>query len=127
MAQSILEHQNYRIYLKCVLVERADANPAYSLRALARNLTLAPSYLSAILSGKKNLSAERALETAAGLQLNETEREYFCLLVQIESTTDPALKDSLLKRVRQLNPNVGVYDLSLDHFKIISDWPHFAI
>lgn len=124
---TVLDHQSYRTYLKSVLAETERTNPAFSLRAFALKLDLAPSYLSAILKGKKNLSHERAMNLASRLKLKAKEQEYFCLLVQIESTADPALKESYLKRAQSLNPRTEIQNLSLDHFKVISDWYHFAI
>ncbi len=124
---SILEQSNYRTFLKTFLAEKASTNPSYSLRAMALKLKIVPSHLSAVLKGKKNLSAETALQIAARLGLQGKDAEYFCLLVQIEGTKSPSLKQALLQRAQSLSPNHSIHDLSVDHFRIISDWHHFAI
>lgn len=126
-SMTIMEHNNYRTFLKQILVDKTTANPRFSLRALSSKLEIAPSYFSEILKGKKNLSPEKALLIANRLGLKASEKKYFCALVQIESTEDPELKESFVKQAHQLNPKGSVQDLSLDHFRIISDWHHFAM
>lgn len=124
---SILEYQNYRSYLRSVLAERAVKNPSYSLRAMAKSLELAPSYFSTILKGGKNLSFETAASVADRLNLKGKEFDYFCLLVQSEATKNPEMRESLLEKIQVLNPSLRPQDLTVDHFRIISDWHHFAI
>jgi uncharacterized protein (TIGR02147 family) len=124
---SVLQFNNYRLYLRSVLAERASANSKYSLRAFAQNLGLAPSYLSAVLNGKKSLSPETAYIVTEKLHLEDQEAAYFRILAQIEGTKSPSLKESLLQRAQTLSPTVAVNDLSVDQFKIISDWYHYAI
>lgn len=124
---SVLQFENYRLYLRSVLADRASINPRYSLRAFAQNLGLAPSYLSAVMNGKKSLSPETAYAVTEKLKLGEQEATYFRILAQMEGTKDPALKESLLQRAQVLSPRVVVHDLSVDQFKMISDWHHYAI
>lgn len=51
---------DYRAFLNQKLKRRIEKNPAYSLRAMAKHLGLAPSMLSDVLSGKRNLSLDHA-------------------------------------------------------------------
>jgi uncharacterized protein (TIGR02147 family) len=124
---SVYAHQNYRTYLREVMAEKTRKNPAYSLRAMAKNLEIAPSFLSGVLKGRKNLSQKTSLEVARKLRLDEEEGEYFCLLAQKDAARDPDLKESLVARLQRRNPAHEVNDLSVDHFRSISDWQHFAI
>jgi uncharacterized protein (TIGR02147 family) len=124
---SVLLFDNYRSYLRSVLAERAATNSRYSLRALAQSLDLAPSYLSAVLNGKKSFSPETAHAVTEKLQLKEQEAAYFRILAQIEGTKNPALKETLLQRAQAFRPQMVVNDLSVDQFKLIADWYHFAI
>lgn len=123
----LLQEQNYRSYLKSTLVEKIERNLGYSLRALARDLGISPSSLSEVMKGKKNFSAATALSIAQKLGLNSLEQEYFLLLVQIESAKSIAVKENLQARAHSLNPSMTVRDLSVDMFKVIADWYHFAI
>jgi uncharacterized protein (TIGR02147 family) len=123
----ILEHSNYRTFLKSVIVEKQRANPAFSMRAFAKHIGLGQSAVSQVLAGKKNLSFESASRIAQKLKLEEKEAEYFRLLVQIETTKDPEIKKSLLFRAQSLNSDHKVRDLSVDLFSTIADWYHAVI
>lgn len=122
---SILEHQNYRAFIREVMSEKAQRNPRFSLRAMAKTMGVAPSFLSTVLKGEKNLSFEMANQFAVRMNLNESERDYFCLLVQKESAKDPLIKEALAEKVRRANPRHN--DLSVEHFKVISNPLHFAL
>lgn len=123
----IFSYINYRTYLKDVLVQRQARNAAYSLRAMSQQLKISPASLSGVLQAKKNFSPETANKVAEALNLDANERDYFLLLVQYDGAKTPELKNSLWQKVSALNPQSEVFDLSLDHFKIISEWYHFAI
>lgn len=122
---SILEHENYRTYLKTVMAEKTKRNPRFSLRAMAKIVGVTPSYLSTVLKGSKNLSYEMATQFARKLSLEGDEADYFCLLVQKESVRDPELKAALADRVRRTNPAYS--DLSVEHFRTIADPIHFTL
>lgn len=123
----IFEYSNYRDYLRSNLVERISKNSSYSLRAMAQHLGLSPSSLSEVIKGKRNLSLAKAAALANKLGLKGKEAEYFCLLVQIEHTADPIIKESVQNRIQILNPQRKSHNLSLDLFKLIADWYHTAI
>jgi len=123
----VLQHSNYRAFLRATLADRQKKNGAYSMRAYAKHLGVTQSAVSQILSGKKNLSAETALKMAGRLELAELEAEYFCLLTQLETAKTPALKETVIKRLNSLNPQKPIHELSLEFFRVISDWYHLAI
>ncbi|MCM2278580.1 MAG: TIGR02147 family protein [Oligoflexia bacterium] len=123
----VLEHADYRAFLKGVVAQRKRNNPAYSLRAFARQIGIGQSALSQILAGRKNLSLERATQIATKLGLAAVETEYFLVLIQLETAKNVDLKKSLLARARSLNPRHETRDLSVDLFSVIADWYHFAI
>jgi len=123
----VFNHKNYRSFLKAVIQVRRERNSSYSLRALARDLGFAVSTTSEILSGRKNMSLARACQVSERLKLNTKEQEYFCLLVQMEQTKDPQLKNTFIQKINGLTPGNKVSDLQVDCFKLISDWYHFAI
>lgn len=123
----VFEHNNYRAFLKAVLAERISTNPAYSLRAFARDIEVHPAQLSAIFGAKKGLSQESALRVARRLSLGANEADYFCLLVQYESAPSEEVKDAVMTKLRGLNRNIEMRELSVDLFKIIADWYHFPI
>ncbi|MGE0615628.1 MAG: TIGR02147 family protein, partial [Bacteriovoracia bacterium] len=123
----VLNHSNYRDYLKTVLAERIMENPAYSLRAFARWLGVAPSLLSDVANGNKNFSQSTAARVARKLGLNPSETEYFCLLVQQEKAKNPEARAVVASRLSTLNPHRETQDLSVDTFRAIADWYHIPI
>lgn len=123
----VSQHTHYRSYLRSVLADRKQKNPAYSMRAFAKQLGITQSAVSQILAGKKNLSSATAHEIAARLGLPETDAEIFTLLVQMNAAKSPTLKESVLRKLNQLKPGAPVQELSLDFFRVISDWYHLAL
>jgi uncharacterized protein (TIGR02147 family) len=123
----VLEHTDYRAFLKNVLIERQRKNPSYSMRAFAQFLGITQAAVSQVLSGKKNLSSETALQVASKLRLGAAETEYFCLLVQLSAAKRPLAKESILNKLNSLNPQRPVRELSVDYFRSISDWYHLVI
>jgi uncharacterized protein (TIGR02147 family) len=124
----LFESQDYRGYIKALLADRMARNPRYSMRAMAKQLGLSSTNLCEVLKGKRRFSAESAAKIGQRLELEESEQEYFNLLVQLDGSRNPALRESLLKRLSTLNPRAfKPFDLSLDVFRVIADWYHFAI
>ena len=118
---------NYRGYLKSALAKQTEKNPAYSMGALARATGLSRSFLSEVLRGKKNLSPEAGARITQKLGLSPSEAEFFSLLIQLETARDPSFRESLLEKIRALQPASQIHDLSLDAFRVIADWYHMAI
>lgn len=123
----IYEYGDYRQYLKSVLVERMGSNGSYSLRALARDIEVNPSHLSSIHRGEKNLSLDAAARVAGRLGLDHRETEYFCCLVEYAQTKNLDRKDALLEKLNRLSLKRKVTNVSVDRFKLISDWYHLPI
>jgi uncharacterized protein (TIGR02147 family) len=124
----VFEHATYRSCLKALLAERIARNRSYSLRAMAQSLDVSHSLLSEVISGKANLSQENARRITRRIGLDSRSADYFCLLVQLETSKDPEVRETLLERIRELNPRVkDIHDLSVDAFRQIADWYHAAI
>jgi uncharacterized protein (TIGR02147 family) len=124
----IYQYVSYRSYLKEVLAERVKRNSKYSLRAMAKHLGVSSSALSEIMNGLANFSLNSARKIATKLDLSNGEVEYFCSLVQLESSRDPEVRESLLEKIKSLNPNKPkAHDLSVDLFKQRSEWYYSAI
>jgi len=76
--------QDYRCYLKAILRQRSHRNPRYSLRAFARDLSIAPSLLSLLINRKASLTLSKAMAIAECLDISADERNYFIALVERE-------------------------------------------
>ena len=129
----IYEYDDSIHFLKSALKQRAEKNSGYSMRAFAKKLGLSAGGLSLILNRKKKLSVDRAYEVAQALELDAEASEYFTTLVQLEGAKSDALRIQFLDKVRALNPNINASKdlkqsiLSLEHFKLISDWYGLAV
>ena len=104
---------------------RCKRNPAYSLRAYARDLNLSPTSLSLILKGKQGLSSFKAKNISDKIGFSEPESQLFCTSVQSCHARSPRARESADVQLRK--ETFSSTELSLEYFKIISDWYHFAI
>lgn len=81
----IFQYDDYRIFLRTVLIHKKQRNSSYSLRAFANSLNLPVSTLSNVLNGKRHLTLESADKSLVGLKLCRQEARYYKLLVQREN------------------------------------------
>lgn len=123
----IYRHDNYRSYLRAYLEEKIQKNPQYSLRAFARQLDLAPGFVSDVLRGNKNISLQNAGKVVSRLKLNSKESSFFQLLLQLELAKDNETKIRLSQELESLHPQRVSKDINLDVFRTLSDWHHTAI
>jgi uncharacterized protein (TIGR02147 family) len=122
------EHEvSYRTALEHEFEARKQRNPGYSLRAYARDLDMPPTKLSEVLRGKCGLSARSATAIAKKIKLSREETEWFVLSVEAHHSRSPKVKRESLVRLQNLENKCGFDEISLEQFKIISDWYHFAI
>ncbi len=124
---SPIAHQDYREYLKQEWLSRHARNSHYSLRAFARDLSIGPGRLSNVLNGKKGLSTKGAEEVAAKLGLKDFEIEYFVCLVQKKHARAEKSRTEAEQQLTKLMLQNSKQKISVDHFKLISDWYHLAI
>ena len=94
--------------LRQALLERAEKNPAFSMRAFARATGISHTVLSLVLSGKRSLSKKAAAKLADYLEL------------------DPEDRLRVMNTYSKAKP-VEFSSLSLDAFSVIADWYHYAI
>lgn len=120
-------YKSYREYLRGVLETKKKLNPAYSLRAFARDIHLSPPQLSEVISGKKGLSMAAAERAARSLRLDEMQIRYFCDLVQAADARSPTAKRLAVVRVREQGLHKDFQPLSQDAFHSIAEWHHYAI
>jgi uncharacterized protein (TIGR02147 family) len=116
--------ETYRRFLTEEFEIRCKRNSSYSLRAFARDLELSHSSLSRVMNSTQGLSATKAKQLTVLLKLNADESAYFVSLVETECARSPAAREVAKQKLKEITP---VSALSLEHFKTISDWHHFAI
>lgn len=108
-------------YLRAALMERIGRNPAYSLRAMARDLGLSHTYLSLVLNGRKAISARQAEWLGESLRLDPATTSAF-----VQSALAAQKRRPVRSGPRQPKP-AEFLKLDLDKMRILRDWYHFAI
>lgn len=120
----------YRTILQTELARRCEKNARYSLRAFAKGLGFNSAVISQILSGKRIPSAKTATKLAQGLNLSpEQEHDFFSSLADVQRTRGLQRMSPVFKKLNEseLSRQGPPADLSIDTFRIISDWYHYAI
>lgn len=117
---------SYQELLREQYIQKRKKNPQFSLRAFAKQLGLTPGGMSRLMNGKMELSVNRAMEISEKLGLTEEETDTFINLVQLSKAKTNSSKEQILKKIEKLQ-GVPIHDLSVDHFKLISEWYPMAI
>ncbi len=116
MAKDVSKPADFRALLQEELLDRCKKNPRYSLRSFAHSLKVGSSDLSKIIHGKRGLSDEMIVRLATRLDLDPKAIEEFRV----------AARDQGKKR-QGAKAASGYANLSLDAFRVISDWYPLAI
>ncbi|MFN7727970.1 MAG: TIGR02147 family protein [Bdellovibrio sp.] len=106
-----METKNLRETLNAELKRRQDKNPAYSLRAFAKNLGLSPAQVSQVISGKRVVTMKTYRRIAEILHFSPLESMQFLEEISKGETALDQRKTMM----------------SEDEFRLIADWWHFAI
>lgn len=108
--------ENAVSYIKAELTSRQDRNPAYSLRAFARDLSVSHAYVSQVMNGKKRISAHQArwLGETLGMRPAVVEKMVDAAL----ATEKPKLPPKETKRFIKA---------SVDKLRATGEWYHLAI
>ena len=118
---------HYRQFLEREFQTRLRKNQSYSLRAFARDIEIQPSKLSEVLRGLRGLSKKTAQNVAKNIKLSNQETDIFLNLVDLHQTKNRLAQKQAQENLQKLVMVDGYSELSLERFKIISDWHHFAI
>lgn len=121
--ERIQEHYIHQISSE--LARRSDINPRYSLRAFAKACDISPGVLSQFLSGKRVPSYNIAQKILVQLNLTPEEQEVFLSSLALKH------QNRGLKRIGSAFKNKKIVPspnkLSLELFKVIGDWYHYAL
>jgi uncharacterized protein (TIGR02147 family) len=115
----------YKSILEEELAKRAEKNPRYSLRAMARALRLEAGALSQILTGKRIPSYKMAQKILAALDLTPDQQNLFLgSLAKSHQSRGLERMNPLFKKTKHA---AVPKDLSIDLFRIVGDWYHYAV
>lgn len=126
MQETTFFPDNYRRYFTETFESRSMRNPSYSLRAFARDLDIGTSTLTEVLQGKYGLSKGRIEKVAKALQLSSDQTEHFSDLIARDHGRSEKDREEAALRI-QLRLRHSIQTITLDGFKVISDWYHLAL
>ncbi|RZA08364.1 MAG: TIGR02147 family protein [Proteobacteria bacterium] len=121
------ETNHYRFFLEREFRSRVRRNPGYSMRSFARDLNLPPSKLSEVLRGLKEFSPGRASQVAERLKLSEAETTLFLALAGVHQKKSREARTQAEATLASLKARSEFDEISLERFRILADWHHFAI
>ena len=123
---SVLDFEDYRMYLRTTLEEISRTNPSFSLRGFSRLTGISASHLSRTLAGQKKLSLATAQQISSALGHNPRESSHFANLIELEKANSEEKRARVLSRLAGKKAS-RTRIVSIETFKVISDWYHFAI
>ena len=113
------EKDRYRSLLQAELEQRRERNPHYSLRAMARDLDLAPARLSDVLRGRYGLSRKAAQAIGKKLDWSPGEQAHFCDLVDAAHSRAKKDREKAKEKIAEFRREGRM--VSLDEFQVIAD------
>jgi len=117
----------YRDYIKREFEERVNANPMYSMRSFARDLSMSPSTLSEVLNEKKGISLKKADLIAQKLKMPDWQAGLFCDLVAVEHGKSAVQREAAKLRISEKAKDNAVKLLSEKAMKSLCSWVELAV
>lgn len=113
-------------------LKRKEKNPSYSMRAFARDIGISPPQLSRIMSRQRELTYRQMSLISDALGLSERESNFWVTQVILKAQKNAKIPVALRKRaqisgLKGKKPLLKISPLSVEKFKVISQWYHFAI
>jgi len=117
--------EDHREYLKRELQLRMKRRPLYSQRAFCRDLDISPSTLTDYFKDRLALSKGRITLLSKKIGLNEEQKNHWLDLINFRFGTSSEEKNINLAKIKS-RIKYEKNAISLDEFKVISEWYHFA-
>ena len=125
---SILQHTDYRGYLRSFFAARKRTNPRFSFRGFSLLVGFkSPNYLQMILDGQRNLSLETAAEMAPRLKLSPGERDYFLALVKHANAHNENEREEAERARLVALKKIVSRDIPAAKKEIFSRWHHLLV
>ncbi|HLE01705.1 MAG TPA: TIGR02147 family protein [Bdellovibrionota bacterium] len=122
------DQYSYRDLLKNEFQARITKNTRYSLRAFARDLSMTPQMISAVLNGKRDISLDSGADIVDRLGFDPNRAQDFLDAIVLEGCKTDRAKKMVLQRIEDRNQTQeGFRSLSTEMFKTISNWYHLAL
>lgn len=118
---------DYRSILSDQFHARRKVNPRYSLRAFARDISISPSRLSEVITGKGELSREKAEIICRKLRLPPMVAADFMDLIDVANAPLESQRLAALKRVQTRKGRSSRRELRESQFNLIADPKYLLI
>ncbi|WP_413561546.1 TIGR02147 family protein [Bdellovibrio sp. HCB209] len=123
---SPLEYQDYQGFLRDLFLSKVS-HRNMSLRSFARIAGMSHSYLSRVMNSQKTLSIGAASKISQILDLSPEEEAHLMRLVARDQLIETSRSGQQLRARILKTQKAPKTVLSLEQFKAVADWHHFAI
>lgn len=124
----IFEYTDYRSYLSDMFNWKRKHQASFSYRSFVKKAELgSPGYLTMIIGGKRNLSLRSIAKFTRGLQLNQSEADFFESLVLFNQAEALEEKRRYFEKLRKHPQFKKLKLLSQAQYDFMSHWQHIAI
>lgn len=120
---SVYDYIEYRKYLRDITIVYKKPGISSSMSSLARrSQNISKAYLSLVMSGRRNLSAEKAANIGKALGLKQKELSYFENLVKFNQSKTLNEKTMLLEQIIALRPKQKKQTLNMQNYRVLENW-----
>ena len=125
---SVFQYRDYARFLSDFVAERKRCSPSFSYKVLCRAAGLRSQSLVGMIATGQRLPSRDVLRKLNGaMRLTPAERDYLETLVEYQKSRDDAAQRTLARKLDALGHKYEARPISLDHFRLISDWYHLVI
>lgn len=128
MEPSVFHYLDYRQFMRDVCAYKREVSPAFSLETLARRSgCLTKSHISLIMSGKRQLTCQKAASLGLALGLKDRELSFYQRLVQFNQSKDDVERSQHISSMLTYLNRLPGDNLALKSYGILEDWHCLAI
>ncbi len=130
--RKIFEYLDYREFLRDYYQSKKAKNPAFSLRAFSDKIGFkAKDFISRVMQGNKNLSAQSIQKISTGLKFGKRESAFFEDLVWFNQSETMEEKNRWFEKMQNELKIVrfaeGQHQLAFYQYQVYSHWRHLVI
>ena len=130
--RKIFEYLDYREFLRDYYQSKKNNNPAFSLRAFSDKIGFkAKDFISRVMQGSKNLSAQSIQKISSGLHFGKRESAFFEALVWFNQAETMDEKNQWFQKMQAelkiVRFTAGQHQLAFYQFQVYSHWRHLVV
>lgn len=130
--RKIFEYLDYREFLRDYYQSKKEANPGFSLRAFSDKIGFkAKDFISRVMQGNKNLSAQSIQKITSGLKFGKRESAFFEDLVWFNQSETMEEKNRWFEKMQNelkiVRFAAGQHQLAFYQYQVYSHWRHLVV